>query len=135
MSQSQHSHHGRHDHYGYKTKGSRKNKRPQLITILCAILFTYGLWEIVYSFTGNIVLKGGVDTLYPAVNALMVVFSFVGLSGVWTMEKWGPISFVIVVTLKLLTDAIFGHFNWLFLLGYIPAIIFLLALPKMRNTD
>jgi hypothetical protein len=125
----------RHDNYGYKTKGRRKSPRPKLISILCVILFVYGLWEIVYSFTGNIVLKGGVDTLYPAVNALMVVFSFVGLSGVWTMEKWGPISFVIVVTLKLLMDAIFGHFNWIFLLGYIPAVIFLLALPKMRNTD
>ena len=66
-----HSHQGRHDHYGYKTKGSRKSPRPQLITILCAALFAYGLWEIVYSFTGNIVLKGGVDTLYPAVNALI----------------------------------------------------------------
>lgn len=123
------------DNYGYKRKRSNRRPRPMLVTILCSVLFAYGLWEIVYSFTGNIVLKGGVDTLYPAVNALMVVFSFVGLSGVWTMEKWGPISFAIVVSLKLLVDAIFGHFNWVFVLGYIPAIIFLLALPKMRNTD
>lgn len=123
------------DRYGYKKKGSKKSPRPTLITILCVFLFAYGLWEIVYSYTGNIVLKGGVDTLYPAVNALMVVFSFVALSGVWSMEKWGPISFVIVVTLKLLVDAIFGHFNLLFILGYIPAVFFLLAMKKMRNTD
>ncbi len=123
------------DELGYKKRGRKKNPRPQLINVLCLLLFAYGLWEIVYSFTGNIVLKGGVDTLYPAVNALMVVFGFVGLSGVWAMEKWGPISFVIVITLKLITDAIFGHFNWMYALGYIPAVIFLLALPKMRNTD
>lgn len=125
----------RYDDLGYKKRGKQRNPRPFLITILCSILFAYGLWEIVYSFTGNIVLRGGVDTLYPAVNALMMVFGFVGLSGVWSMEKWGPISFVIVMTLKLLIDAIFSHFSWLYALGYIPAIIFLLALPKMRKTD
>ena len=125
----------RHDDLGYKKKGKKRNPRPQLITIVCIILFAYGLWEIVYSYTGNIVLKGGVDTLYPAINALMVVFGFVGLSGVWSMEKWGPISFVIVITLKLLVDAVFGHFNWMYALGYIPAGLFLLTLPKMRTTD
>lgn len=125
----------RYDEYGYKKKGKRKSPRPQLITILCAVLFAFGLWEIVYSFTGNLALRGGIDTLYPAINALMIVFCFVGLSGTWSMEKWGPISFVIVLTLKLLVDLIFSHINWLYLLGYIPAVLFLLALPKMRNTD
>lgn len=125
----------RYDELGYKKKGRKRNPRPFLITILCSVLFAYGLWEIVYSFTGNIVLKGGVDTLYPAINALMMVFAFVGLSGVWSMEKWGPISFVIVITLKLLVDAMFSHFSWWYALGYIPAVLFLLALPKMKKTE
>ena len=125
-----------HDQYGYKRKRAKKSPRPQLITILCVLLFAWGLWEIVYSFTGNTALnKSGVDTLYPAVNALMMVFSFVALSGTWSMEKWGPISFVIVVTLKLLVDLLFGHFNWMYALGYIPAVVFLLSLKKMRMTD
>lgn len=123
------------DELGYKKKGRKRNPRPFLITILCSLLFAYGLWEIVYSFTGNIVLKGGVDTLYPAINALMMVFAFVGLSGVWSMEKWGPVSFVIVITLKLLVDAMFSHFSWWYALGYIPAVLFLLALPKMKKTE
>ncbi len=123
------------DELGYKKKGRKRNPRPLLITILCSLLFAYGLWEIVYSFTGNIVLKGGVDTLYPAINALMMVFAFVGLSGVWSMEKWGPVSFVIVITLKLLVDAMFSHFSWWYALGYIPAVLFLLALPKMKKTE
>lgn len=123
------------DELGYKKRGRKRNPRPLLITILCSLLFAYGLWEIVYSFTGNIVLKGGVDTLYPAINALMMVFAFVGLSGVWSMEKWGPISFVIVITLKLLVDAMFSHFSWWYALGYIPAVLFLLALPKMKKTE
>jgi hypothetical protein len=63
------------------------------------------------------------------------VFSFVGLSGVWAMEKWGAISFAIVVVLKVLVDLIFSNFQWYILLGFIPAVLFLLALPKMKNTD
>ncbi|MBP6686355.1 MAG: hypothetical protein KA160_00750 [Lacibacter sp.] len=125
-----------HDQYGYKRKRGKKSPRPQLITILCVFLFAWGLGEIVYSYTGSTVLnKSGVDTLYPAINALMMVFSFVAVSGTWSMEKWGPISFVIVITLKLFVDLMFGHFNPLYLLGYIPAVIFLLNLKKMRKTD
>ncbi len=124
------------DQYGYKRRRVKRSPRPQLLTILCVLLFAWGLWEIVYSFTGNTVLnKNGVDTLYPAVNALMMVFSFVALSGVWSMEKWGPVSFVIVLALKLTADLLFGHFNWMYLLGIIPAVIFLLALKKMRTTE
>ncbi|NCU06174.1 MAG: hypothetical protein GXC73_19630 [Chitinophagaceae bacterium] len=126
----------RYDQYGYKRKKGKRSPRPMLITILCVALFAWGMGEIVFSYTGNTALnKSGVDTLYPAINALMMVFSFVALSGTWTMEKWGPISFVIVVTLKLFVDLLFGHFNPLYLLAYIPAVVFLLNLKKMRKTD
>ncbi len=123
------------DDLGYKKRSIRKKTRPSLVSFLCVLLFAYGLWAIAYSFTGNIVTRTGLDTVYPAVNALMIVFSFVALSGIWAMEKWGPVSFVIVLVLKLLIDLIFGHFNWLILLGFIPASVFLLILPKMKNTD
>jgi hypothetical protein len=121
------------DQLGYKSRGkSRKSKRPPFITAVCIALFALGIFNIVYTFTG---LYQGLNTLYPAVNALMIVFSFVGLSGVWAMEKWGPISFAIVVVLKVLVDLIFSNFQWYILLGFIPAVLFLLALPKMKNTD
>jgi hypothetical protein len=124
------------DELGYKKRrGVRKSPRPNLVSFLCVLLFAYGLWAIAYSFTGNIVTRTGLDTVYPAINALMIVFSFVALSGVWAMEKWGPVSFGIVLVLKLLIDLIFGHFNWLILLGFIPAAIFLLVLPKMRESE
>ena len=126
----------KYDQYGYKRKKGKRTPRPQLITILCVVLFVWGLAEIVYSYTGNTALnKSGIDTLYPAMIALMVVFSFVALSGTWCMEKWGPISFAIVVTLKLGVDLFFGHFNPIYIIGYIPAAIFLLSLKKMRKTD
>jgi hypothetical protein len=121
------------DQLGYKSRSkSRRSKRPPLITAFCIALFALGLFNIVYTFTG---LYKGLNTMYPAVNALMIVFSFVGLSGVWAMEKWGPVSFVIVVALKVLVDLIFGNFQWYILLGFIPAALFLLAMPKMKNTD
>lgn len=121
------------DQLGYKKRGSgRRSKRPPLITGLCIALFAFGLFSIVNTYTG---LYKGLDTLYPAVNALMIVFSFVGLSGVWAMEKWGPVSFVIVVALKNLMDLIFSNFQWYYLLGFIPAVLFLLAMPKMKKTE
>jgi hypothetical protein len=124
------------DQYGYKRKRSKKSPRPLLITVLCLLLFAWGLWEIVYSFTGNTAAyTSGFNTLYPAVNALMMVFSFVAVSGVWSMEKWGPVSFVIVLTLKLLVDLFFEQFNWWYMLGYAAGVIFLLAMSKMRNSE
>lgn len=124
------------DQYGYKRKRSQKSPRPLLITVLCLLLFAWGLWEIVYSFTGNTASNtSGFNTLYPAVNALMMVFSFVAVSGVWSMEKWGPVSFIIVLTLKLLVDLFFGQFNWWYMMGYAAAVVFLLAMSKMRNSE
>lgn len=121
------------DQLGYKKRGkARRSKRTPIITGLCIVLFAFGLFSIVNTYTG---LYKGLDTLYPAVNALMIVFSFVGLSGVWAMEKWGPVSFAIVIALKNLMDLIFSNFHWYYLLGFIPAAIFLLAMPKMKNTD
>ena len=121
------------DHLGYKRKREgRRSKRSPVITGLCIALFAFGLFSIVNTFTG---LYQGLNTLYAAVNALMIVFSFVGLSVVWAMEKWGPVSFAIVVALKILMDLIFGNFQWYYLLGFIPAAIFLLAMRKMKNTE
>ena len=126
----------KYDQYGYKKKGGKRSPRPQLVTILCVLLFAWGLWEIAYSYTGNTALnKSGVDTLYPAVNALMMVFSFVALSGVWSMEKWGPITFAIVLSLKILVDLMFGHFNTMYFIGFVPAILFLINMKKMRRTS
>jgi Na+/melibiose symporter-like transporter len=120
------------DQFGYKKKGKRKVKRPPLITILCIAVIAYGFWSIISSYIG---IYTGFGTLYPAINALMIVFSFVAISGVWSMEKWGPVSFAIVLALKLLSDAMWGKFNPWILLGIIPAAIFFMVFSKMKNTD
>lgn len=102
------------------------------ITILCLLIVVYGFWSLISSYIG---VYRDFAVLYPAANALMIVFMFVAISGVWSMEKWGPISFVIVVLLKLLTDALWGYFNIWMLLGIVPAAVFLLLIPKMKNVE
>jgi hypothetical protein len=118
--------------FGYKKRIKKKAKRPQLVTILCLALVAYGFFDIISSYIG---IYKDFGTLYPAVNALMIVFSFVAISGIWSMEKWGPISFVIVVFLKLSVDALWKQFNPWYLLALIPAAFFLLLLRKMKTTD
>lgn len=118
--------------YGYKKRVKRKVKRPPLITALCLAVVAYGFWDIISSYIG---IYSGFGTLYPALNALMIVFSFVAISGVWSMEKWGPISFAIVILLKLLLDALWGEFNYWVLLAFIPAAIFFTQFAKMKKTE
>jgi hypothetical protein len=120
------------DHLGYKKRVKRKVNRPPLITFLCFVIAAVGFWSIIHNY---ITLYTGIGVLYPAVNAFMVILSFVAISGVWSMEKWGPVSFVIVVILKLLVDALWGQFNSWYLLAFIPAGIFFIRFSKMKNTE
>ncbi len=120
------------DEFGYKKRVRKKTKRPGYITYLCLAVIVFGFWNIIASYIG---IYQGFGTLYPAANALMIVFSFVAISGVWSMEKWGAISFPIVVVLKLLVDSLWGHFNPWVLLAFIPAAVFIYILPKMKRVD
>lgn len=120
------------DDLGYKRKVKRLPKRPALLTAVCILIVLFGFGNIISMYMR---VYPGISTLYPALNALMVVFSFVAISGVWSMEKWGPISFPIVVTLKLLIDLVFSQFNPWYLLGYAVAGFFLIYYQKMRKTE
>jgi hypothetical protein len=80
-------------------------------------------------------LYKGVYAIYPAVNALMIVFSFVSISGIWSMEKWGAITFPVVVTIKIITDLIFSNFSGWYLLGYVVAIYFFTFYKQMRRSE
>ncbi|MBU6157550.1 MAG: hypothetical protein KGP35_00840 [Bacteroidetes bacterium] len=120
------------DELGYKKRSRKKSRRPLDLSIVCVIVVLLGFYSIIDMFMH---VYERVYTLYPALNALVVVFSFVSLSGIWSMEKWGPISFPFVVVLKLLIDLIFGKFVVWYLLGLVLAIYFLRFLPKMRNSE
>jgi hypothetical protein len=129
------------DELGYKKKIRQKSKRPVFLTLLCYLFVLYGFAEIINSYVNT---YQGMKTFYPAFNSLMVVFGFVAISGIWSMEKWGPISLSIVFPLKVLVEIIF--FDWdhgkftvehllEFSLWLIVCVVAYWYMPKMKTTQ
>lgn len=102
---------------------------PLVVLILCGLLFAYGIFEIIYTFSGA---YGHLHVAYSAVNAFIVVLSFVALSGVWAFEKWGSIAFALVIAFKAGSDFLFDNFQIWQLLSVLPAIVFLLYYKQMK---
>jgi hypothetical protein len=120
------------DQLGYKKRLKKKSTRPLPITIICILIVLWGIWNLVSMYIN---VYRGVYAIYPAVNALMIVFSFVSISGVWSMEKWGPITFPVIVTVKIITDLIFNTFTPWYLLGYVIAFYFFRHLKDMKRSE
>lgn len=129
------------DELGYKKKIRQKSKRPVFLTLLCYLFVIYGFAEIINSYVNT---YQGMKTFYPAFNSLMVVFGFVAISGIWSMEKWGPVSFSIVFPLKFLVEIIF--FDWAngrftvehmleISLWLLVCVVAYWYMPKMKNTQ
>jgi len=113
----------------YRSQKANQVSPPLTIKILCGLLFAYGIFEIIYTFSGA---YGHLHVAYSAINAFIVVLSFVALSGVWAFEKWGSIAFALVIALKAGSDLLFGNFQLWQLLSVLPAIIFLAAYKQMK---
>lgn len=120
------------DELGYKQRVKKKIKRPLGLTIVCLSLILFGFINIISMYIG---VYSGIHTIYPAVNALMIVFLFVSISGVWSMEKWGAITFPIVVLMKILVDIGFGEFSAWYLLGFVITLYFFRFYTKMKHTE
>ena len=120
------------DQLGYKRRLRKKSNRPLPITVLCILIVLWGLWNLISMYIN---VYTGVYAIYPAVNALMIMLSFVSVSGIWSMEKWGSISFPIVVALKIICDLIFSMFNPFYLLGFLLSIVFFRYYSKMRRSE
>ena len=103
--------------------------RPLAVTWVCIFLFTAGIANIIYSFTGAF---AGYGVLYSAANVLLIVVSFAALSGIWAMEKWGITLFTVLVTLKLGLDFYAGAFRWWQLALIVPLVVFWMYRPKMK---
>ena len=120
------------DPLGYKRRHKKKSIRPLSVTILCVLIVLWGLWNLIAMYIN---VYKGVYAVYPAVNALMIVFSFVTISGIWSMEKWGTITFPIVITVKIIADLIFDAFSGWHLLAYVAALYFFRFYSQMRRSD
>jgi len=121
------------DELGYKRKGKKKSKRPMELSIVCGLVVLYGMLNLILMYTPQYIET---NAIYPAVNALVIVFSFVSISGIWSMEKWGPITFPFVVLLKIVMDfIILGKFNPWYLTGFIIAAFFFRFYHKMKHSE
>ena len=120
------------DELGYKKRVKKKSKRPLDLTISCVLIVLFGFINIISMYIG---VYKGIHTIYPAINALMVVFSFVSISGIWSMEKWGVITFPVVVLLKIIADAMFDAFSPWYLLGFVIALYFFRFYTKMKHSE
>ena len=121
------------DELGYKKRVKKKSKRPMELTIVCALVVLFGFINLIDMYVR---VYPGIRTIYPALNALVIVFSFVSISGVWSMEKWGPITFHFIVLLKILIDLIvLGKFNAWYMLGFIVAVYFFRFYSKMKHSE
>ena len=104
-------------------------KRPLLVTLSCALLFSFGLIVIVYTFTGVLATYG---KFYSAINVLFIIIMFAGLSGVWSMEKWGVWTYLAILVLKFGVDIWIDAFKWWELLLILPLILFFRCFKLMK---
>ncbi len=106
-----------------------KTTRPTLVTVTVYLLFAAGLFQIIYSFTGATATFG---RFYPAIQVLLVILSFVALTGILSMEKWGVWLFLATLAARVLIDFRVGAVHPASLLLLVPAAIFIrqLLMPK-----
>lgn len=92
-----------------------------LVGILCAI----GLFDVVYSFTGNYARYG---LLYPAAHVLLNIVLFLALSFIWSKERWAAWLFLSIVIVHLALDLYVDAFSYLKLILLLPAFYFLIRI-------
>jgi hypothetical protein len=91
------------------------------MTGLVFTLFVLGILTVLNAFTGAYAPFG---IYYPAANVFLLILMFAGLSGLWSMEKWGLWLFLVFVVLKLILDIWTGAFHYAELLLVASAIVF-----------
>jgi hypothetical protein len=107
----------------------KKGSRPVWLPWICSLLFAAGLLNIMYTFTGAYAPYGN---FYPAAMALLTVVVFAGLSGIWSMEKWGVWVFSIALACILVVNLLAGAFQWYLLLLLVPACLFASVYGRMK---
>jgi len=95
-------------------------QRPALMTGIISTLFVLGILTVIYAFTGAYAPFG---IYYPAANVFLIILMFAGLSGLWSMEKWGLWLFLVFVVLKLILDLWTGAFQYAELILVVAALV------------
>lgn len=104
-------------------------ERPLPVSIAAVVMLVSGVCNVIYSFTGVYAPYG---VLYTAFHTILTVIMFAGISGIWSMERWGVYVFSIVLALKFALDIYSGAFSYLTLILWVPGFIFFAFAKKMN---
>ncbi|MGE5106394.1 MAG: hypothetical protein ACM3H8_02535 [Sphingobacteriales bacterium] len=103
--------------------------RPPLITLLCSLVFIAGIYMIVQTFAGAFQPYG---TLFSPFIVLFIIISITGASGMWVMEKWGFIVFMVAASGFQVIPLIFGVWTYLWLIPMGLLFLFALHVREMK---
>ena len=97
--------------------------RPPLVTLLCAFVFAASIYLIIQTFSGAFAANG---ILFSPLIVLFIIIAITGAAGIWSMEKWGFVVFMIAACGFQVVPLIFNvwSFTWLVPIG----LMFLFAL-------
>jgi hypothetical protein len=78
------------------------------VTLTCFFLMAGGLVAILHAFSGATAVH---SAFHPAVRAVACLAVFTGVSGVWSMEKWGLWTTIAATLAFMAVDLAFGVFH------------------------
>ncbi|MBI2729269.1 MAG: hypothetical protein HYX40_00680 [Sphingobacteriales bacterium] len=103
--------------------------RPPLITLLCSLVFIAGIYMIVQTFAGAFHANG---TLFSPFIVLFIIIAITGASGMWSMEKWGFIVYMIAASGFQVIPIIFGVWTYWWLLPMVLLFLFAVHVREMK---
>ena len=104
--------------------------RPAAVTVSSIVMLVLGVFNVIYSFTG---IYAPFGLLYTAFHTILTVVMFAGVSGIWSMEKWGFYVFLASIVLKFGLDIYSDAFSWWTLLLLIPTGIYAFYSKSMSS--
>lgn len=108
---------------------SRKSTRPPLITFLCSLVFVAGIYMIIQTFAGAFSFSG---TLFSPFIVLFIIVALTGASGIWEMERWGFVVYMIAACGFQVIPIVFGVWNYLWLIPMALLFLFAVHVREMK---
>lgn len=103
--------------------------RPPLITLLCSFVFIASIYLIIQTFSGAFASYG---TLFSPFIVLFIILAITGASGMWTMEKWGFILFLLAACGFQAVPLVFNVWSFYWLAPIVLLFLFALHIREMK---
>ena len=113
---------------------NQPTSRPPLITLLCSFVFIAALYLIIQTFSGAFQqnLTGAGQILFSPFLVLFIIVAITGASGMWAMEKWGFIVFMIAACGFQVVPLVFGAWSFMWLIPMGLLFLFALHVREMK---